>query len=124
MSGKCIVLGTMTCFADFADPSKRYQNFLSVGKPAFKNLIESLLLYDQVYIPTNDFMPLALMIGVLGEAFVLQLLEIDVLKFVRFKGAITYIGNGGGVSVVQLSSKDKKTQDVQPVHAGCGALGD
>jgi hypothetical protein len=94
----------MACLADFGNPNERYQNFLKVGRPPFKSLIESVLLFDQVVIPTNDFMPLALMAGVLGEKPVIRLLDEEIIKFARFRGAVGYLGNGGGISILQLSS--------------------
>jgi hypothetical protein len=62
-----VLLGNMACLADAGNPSERYQQFLRVGKPPFKCLIESVLLFDQVVIPTNDFMPLSLIANPMGR---------------------------------------------------------
>jgi hypothetical protein len=85
------------------------QTFLNGGRPPMKSLIESMLLFDQIVIPTNDFMPLALLIGVLGERPVRQLLDDDILKFARFKQFIAYAGGGVGVSLLSLYDPDGKT---------------
>ena len=94
----------MSCLADAGDPNERYQQFLRVGKPQFKCLIESTLLFDQIVIPTNDFMPLSLMAGVLGERALLRLLDEDTVRFARFRGSLGYLGNGGGITVFQVGS--------------------
>lgn len=102
-----ILLGNMACLADSGNSNERYQKFLKVGRPPFKSLIEGVLLFDQIVIPTNDFMPLALMAGVLGERPVIRLLDEEIIKFARFRGALGYLGNGGGINIFQLSSSKK-----------------
>ena len=101
-----VLLGSMSCLADAGNSNERYQQFLQVGKSPFKCLIESLLLFDQIVIPTNDFMPLSLIAGVLGERALQRLLDEDAVKFARFKGSLCYLGNGGGVSVFQVGSAE------------------
>ena len=103
---KNVLLGNMSCLADAGDPNVRYQQFLQVGKVPFKCLIESVILFDQVIIPTNDFMPLSLIAGVLGERPLIGLLDDEIIKFARFKGSLCYLGNGGGVSVFQVHAAD------------------
>src|SRR5215510_11932660 len=86
---------------NFGNPNDRYDKFLARGRPAFKSLIESILLYDKVVIPTQDFLSLAILVGVLGERAILDMLESDRIKFLRLKGALTYVGNGGGIQAIQ-----------------------
>lgn len=99
----------MSCLADFGDPNQRYQNFLQRGLPPFRTLIESILLFDKVTIPTNDFMPLGLLLGVLGEDYVAELLDQDIVGFARFIGSVAYVGNGSGVRVINIAAADKVT---------------
>ncbi|MCA6121554.1 hypothetical protein J6500_06485 [Bradyrhizobium sp. WSM 1704] len=102
-----VLLGNMACLADFGNPNQRYQDFLQRGLPPFKTLIESILLFDKITIPTNDFMPLALLLGVLGEDHVARLLGEDIIAFARFTGSVAYLGNGGGVGVINVADSDK-----------------
>jgi uncharacterized membrane protein len=104
---KRVLLGNMSCFADVGDPNQRYQKFLKNGVGPFKCFIESLLLFDRIVIPTNDFMPLALLAGVFGEKEIAELLDLEIVKFARFRGLITYVGNGGGILVGQIHSGDE-----------------
>src|SRR3989338_844782 len=91
---------------NYGDPNERYQRFLKRGHPAFKLLIDGVLLYDEIVIPTQDFMSLTILVGVLGERTVLDLLEAGCLRFLRLKGALSYIGNGGGIKAYDISSDE------------------
>lgn len=102
---KTLLAANMWIIFDFGAPNKRYKRFLSNGRPAFKSFIENLLLYDNVIIPTQDFLPLTLLLDVLGEDIVLNLISSNSLKFLRFKGAFCYIGNGGGLQTYKIFSE-------------------
>ncbi|MBW2662980.1 MAG: hypothetical protein JRD93_13545 [Deltaproteobacteria bacterium] len=93
---------------NFADPNERYQKFLARGRDPFKHFIEGVLLYDEIVVPTQDFMSLSILVGVLGELAVIDLLEAGVLTFIRLRGSLAYIGNGGGIKPYQISSSEKK----------------
>ena len=82
---------------NFADPNTRYQLFLQNGKPRFTHLLDGFLLYNEIVVPTQDFMSLTLLVGVLGKRAVIDLLEGCDLRFIRLKGGISYVGNGGGL---------------------------
>jgi len=82
---------------NFDDPNLRYKKFLSRGRPSFKRLIESILLYDNIVLPTQDFLTLTVLIGVLGEDEVIELLRSKAISFLRTKGSLAYMGNGGGI---------------------------
>jgi hypothetical protein len=99
----------MACLADYGNSNERYQKFLQRGLPPFRTLIESLLLFDKIYIPTNDFMPLGLLIGVLGEDYAAQLLDEEIVSFARFSGSIAYVGSGKGISIINIADADKVT---------------
>jgi hypothetical protein len=107
---KSIFLGDMWAFFNFGDPNSRYQKFLDNGKPRFSKLTDGLMLYDKVTIPTQDYMSLAVLVGVLGEPAVIDLLEADDISFLRLKGAFAYIGNGGGIQSYVISKKIVKEE--------------
>ena len=106
---KKVLHGNLSCLADYGSPDRRAQTFLRGGRPPMKSLIESIFLFDQIVIPTNDYMPLSLLIGVLGERTVRQLLDEDILKFARFKQSIAYAGGGVGIALLNLYNPDRKT---------------
>jgi hypothetical protein len=89
------------------DPNKRYQDFLRVARPRFSGFIENLLLYDNIVVPTDDFMSLTILVGVLGEKAISALLADGALKFVRFRGSLSYIGNGGGLRPFSITKDDR-----------------
>ena len=82
----------------FADANKVYGDFLANGRPRIKGFLESVLLYDEVHVPTDSFMSLAIIVGVLGERPTHELLDSGTLKFLHFNGALAYAGNGGGLT--------------------------
>lgn len=84
------------CFG-WDDPNHRRQKFLETGGPAFSNLIGSLLLYDEVLIPTQDYMVINILVGVLGEAGLIDCIETGAIRFVRIRGSLGYAGSGGAV---------------------------
>ncbi len=90
------------------NPDSRYQKFLSSGKDKFKSYIENLLIYDQAIIPTQDFLSLTILIGVLGEDSIQDLIASGNLKFVRLKGAFAYVGNGVGIEPFEMFSGEKE----------------
>lgn len=106
---KKILHGNLACLADYGPPNERAQQFMAVGRSPMKSFLESILLFDQIVIPTNDYMPLSLLIGILGEATVRQLLDDDVLKFARFDQSIAYAGGGVGVTLLMIYNPDGET---------------
>jgi hypothetical protein len=91
----------------FGHPNDRYHTFLNEGRPSIKRLIESIILYPEIVIPTEDFISLAILVGSLGERSVIHLLEAGVLRFVRIKGSIAYIGNGGGLKSYEIRNSER-----------------
>lgn len=104
---KSVLLGNLSYLADFGPPRFRYEHFLRNGSGALKCFIESLLLFDRIVIPTNDFMPLLLLMSAFGETEIKNLLDRDILQFARFKGFVTYVGNGG-IIVAEIIAGDTK----------------
>jgi len=100
--------GDMWAVFNYGNPNERYQRFLQSGRPRFSSFLESIILHDGVVVPTDDYMSLAVLIGVLGEGSVLRLLDSGALGFLRMKGALAYVGNGGGLQSYELRSGDDK----------------
>jgi len=115
-SKRRILAANMWPIWHFGDTNKRYQSFLARGRPEFNGLIDQVLLYDEIVIPTDDFLSLTVLIGVLGERAVLDLLSTNSLKFIRLKGAFAYIGNGRGIQDIERIGGKAKA-DENPVTA-------
>src|SRR4030067_1555115 len=92
---------------NFDNPNIRYQKFLSRGRNSFKRFIENLLLYDNIVVPTQDYLSLTVLVGVLGENEVVELLKSRSVSFLRAKGSLAYIGNGGGVQSYLIGKPNK-----------------
>ncbi|MBW1783242.1 MAG: hypothetical protein JRL30_21185, partial [Deltaproteobacteria bacterium] len=90
---------------NFSSPQNRYENFLKRAKPLFKKLIDNLILYDEIVIPTQDFMVLSSFIGILGEKETITLIESGYLKFLRLQDLIAY-QVGGGIFPMAIQKPD------------------
>lgn len=101
---------------NFGSSNTRYQKFLENGKSAFEKFIESILLHDQIIVPTDDFMSLSVLLGGLGEKPVCKLIDNGILRFFRIQGALAYMGNGGGIKSYEINKKDETK------HAFCAPL--
>ena len=100
--------GDMWAVFNFDNPNARYQKFLQKANLRFSHLFDGLLLYDDVVVPTQDFLSLTILVGLLGQKVVLDLLEGGDLRFVRLKGALAYVGNGGGLQPYAIRDKGGK----------------
>lgn len=102
--------GNMWSYFDPGSPNERYENFIRNGRHPLSTFLDSMLLYDKVIVPTHDFMSVVILISVFGEDGVAELIENNAVSFVRVKGALAYIGNGGG-----LASYDILHDQTRPV---------
>ena len=106
MSAKIFAANLWFLF-DFGPASKRYDNFLANGVPSFKMFIENILLYDQIVIPTQDFMVLQLLRSQLSEKDLFEMLETDCIRFMRFEGMLAYSGGQLGYGIQPFAISDK-----------------
>lgn len=101
------------CFAP-GDANEQRQTFLNICGPAFCNLIDSLLLYDRVVVPTQDFMVLNILVGLIGERGLLGCLESGALRFAKVRGMLAYAGAGGtvhGIVSIYLTPTDSAIRE-------------
>ena len=101
-----LIAADMWPIYNFSNASKRYAKFLERGRLPLKSFIEGILLYEKVYVPTQDFLSLTILVGVLGERAVLDLLAADRLKFLRVNGSLAYVGNGAGISHISITTPE------------------
>jgi hypothetical protein len=67
--------------------------------------LEGILLYEKVTVPTQDFLTLSVLVGVLGEDAVTDLIDNGILDFIRVRGGLSYIGNGGGIKSYKITQR-------------------
>lgn len=113
-----LLAADLWAIAAFEDPHKRLRHFHGLARPAYKRLIEGIILYDQVIIPTQDFLTLTSLILVLGEQSVIDLLEAGCVRFLRVKGSLMYAGGGLGITYGEMTADGKTPQPF------CAPLGD
>src|SRR5262245_44151519 len=66
------------------------------------HLVQQLLLYDTIVIPTHDFGILRALVAWFGFDLLQDALQRKVLRFVRVRGVLAYVGNGGGLHMSEL----------------------
>jgi hypothetical protein len=72
------------------------------GKARLHQLIENVLLYDQVVVPTDNLLSFQFLARAFGPETLAVLLDAEVLKFRRFIGTPIYAGGGVGLTVVKV----------------------
>lgn len=97
---------------NMAPPAERCGKFHSRSDIPFRHLIDSLLIDDEVFVPTQDFMALPVFLRRLGGGPFLELLESGAFKFVRFPGAIGYAGGGFGIMVFGIQYPDGRQRPI------------
>jgi len=63
------------------------------------HILENLLFYNQVIVPTVDFSIIVPLVHWLGVPLFKELLEAEAISFVRTSGSLAYIGNGVGLAI-------------------------
>ena len=95
---------------DMGDPSRRLDAFLQ-DRALAGRVMEQLLLYDRVVVPTVDFSIIVPLIHWLGADVVVEMLVTEALSFVRFRGGLSYVGNGVGLSQYEILPSDENPSD-------------
>ena len=80
----------------------------------WESLANYLLLYDQIIIPTGNFLIIPALRMMLGEDVFDELVLSNVITFVRYDHWICYRGNGGGLAFFQVSEGDKEKGQNKP----------
>ena len=73
---------------EFVAPNVTHNRFGMRGRIPFKMFLESILLHDQIVLPTHDFMILASLRLIFGDEQVIKMLEMGCLRFIRVRGAM------------------------------------
>lgn len=109
----------------------QFTQIKSQGVKPFNLFLDGLLLHEQIVLPTQDFISLAVMVKTFGQRAVLDMLEQGCLKFIRLKGTFGYAGNGVGVSSLtvtgapdgKIPSLNAELQDsITPAYEALGGM--
>ena len=66
------------------------------------HILENLLFYNQVIVPTVDFSIIVPLVHWLGAPLFKELLVAHAISFVRTSGILAYIGNGVGLAMIEI----------------------
>jgi hypothetical protein len=91
---------------------QQLHRFLDTNISSVHSFIESLILHDEVIIPTQDYLSVSALIHLLGEKNIIELLENGYLKFARMKGLLGYYSPSGIDGIITVfGSLGKKNID-------------
>ena len=94
-----------------SDPLPRIQA-LANERPLIKGaLVERLLLYDSVVIPTVDFCIVPVLVRWLGQSLYQEMLEAGALRFLRYRGMLAYAGAGQGIAMIRTEKGEDENWD-------------
>lgn len=95
---------------DPSPPKERLSKFADNNWLA-AHILETLLFYDYVIIPTVDYSIIVPLVHWLGVPIFKELLESHAISFVRTTGSLAYIGNGVGLSVFEIRPSKEKGEN-------------
>jgi hypothetical protein len=94
------------------------QNRASIAE----TLCEQLILHDQVFIPTNDYLTAAGLIEILGEKNFIELIESNQLRFIRLRQVFGYVrGTGRDGSLIVFGDPESSRPQDSPLEASIKA---
>ncbi len=87
---------------ELTDPLPRIKTLIH-ERPAIKGaLAERLFLYDELIIPTTDFSIVPVLVNWLGYDLLCEMLGARAMRFLRYRGALGYAGNGNGLVMFRI----------------------
>lgn len=104
-------------FPMYGGSSKRLADVLLNSNEHKIELINQLILYDQVWIPTSNLMVIPVLRLWLGESYFDLLIRENVIVLFRHDNWFGYVGNGGGLSFYQIR-RGKSDQKINLGTAG------
>jgi hypothetical protein len=81
--------------ATFNLDGQHFDRYVANQTAIVRSLCDHLLLHDQIFILTQDYLTAAGLIRILGERAVLALLEEERIRFIRMRGAFGYVRGTG-----------------------------
>ena len=112
--------------AQFNVDGGHLQQYLDKKQIITKSFCEDLILHDQIFIPTQDYLTACGLILIIGEKGFIELLERDRLKFIRTRSGFGFIsGNGSAEIGIFRDPDDERPIDSsieQSVSAGLSVI--
>lgn len=99
---------------DMDPPKERFLAYTQDNSVA-GHLIETLLFYDRIIIPTVDFAIIVPLVHWFGVDLFTEMLIAEAISFVRFTGGLSYVGNGHGLTIFEIHPG--KTPEIWSVRA-------
>ena len=91
------------------DPPGRRLRAYTEDRELAGQVLERLLFYDRVVVPTVDFSIVVPLVHWIGVPLLRELLVSEALSFVRFKGTLGYAGNGRGLVLFERHPQNRLT---------------
>jgi len=87
------------------EPNARFRMFAEDNWLA-AHILETLLFYDKVVVPTIDYSIVVPFVHWLGVPLFKELLNADAISFVRTSGGLAYVGNGVGLDIYEIRPRE------------------
>ena len=102
---------------DMNDPKPRLDAFLQDNWLA-GHILEVMMFYDQIIVPTVDFAIIVPLVHWLGPPILKEMLESGALSFVRFRGGLAYDGRPNrGLHTFEIHPAPEKPEEAFWIHA-------
>lgn len=98
---------------DTDNPNIRFQQYTGDRWIAGR-VMESLLYYDRIVVPTVDFSVIVPLVHWLGLGLFKELLASEALSFIRYTGSLGYSGNGVGLVLFEIQPGKKPEKEEKP----------
>ena len=85
-----------------------------------QQIVENILLYEQVVVPTDNLLSVRILADTFGVEGLALLIDEGVIRFVRFRGMLAYVGEGHGVSSITSVSPGTTGQPLAPMWLPTG----
>jgi hypothetical protein len=85
-----------------------------------QQLVENILLYDQVVLPTDNFLSIRILADSFGAEGLSQLIDEGIVRFIRAKGMLVYVGEGHGISFIDSVQPGTSGRPLGPMWVPTG----
>ena len=91
---------------DMDNPKPRLQKYTEDSQLA-GHILETLLFYDKIVVPTVDYSIIVPLVHWLGGRILKEMLRSEALSFVRYSGCLGYAGGGAGLRTFEIGRSGK-----------------
>ena len=97
---------------DLEPPGRRLRAYTEDRELAGQ-VLERLLFYNRVVVPTVDFSIVVPLVHWIGVPILKELLVSEALSFVRFRGTLGYAGNGNGLVLFEMHPGENPGENLE-----------